>query len=237
MKKIILSFAVIAIVGTIAVGATRAYFTSTQTSAGNTFAAGKLDLQLGDSETLPFAVSNVVPGQNATGTVTLTNTAGNIPGKLSIRWTKTADAENDMIAPEIKSYSRPTGCTSPGGTTADYDGNGGELDIFMQFAPFVDVNKDGIFNTGDYQLAYNGQSTLYPGYRSGDLYYSGLNSYAANADGNVWNDIMTLNGGESVNIVIPWQFPTESTDCNYSQNMAMTDGLGFDSEFTLTQVH
>lgn len=231
MKRIIISLAIIAVVGAIGLGATRAYFSDTETSTGNTFTAAKLNLELGQTSTLPFTVSGVVPSDNGTGTITLTNVDGSIPGRLSINWTKTIDVENDLIEPETQSYPRPAGCTSPGGTTADYDGNGGELDIFLQFAPFVDVNKDGTFNTGDIQLAYNGQSALHPNYRGGDLYYSGLDSYLT-----TWNNIMTLNGGDSVNIVIPWQFPTESTDCNYSQNMSMTDGLEFDMEFRLDQV-
>ena len=230
MKRIMLSLMSIATVVLLATSATGAWFSDQEEIKGNSFTAGKLDLVLGENSTLPFLVSNVVPNDKGNGTVMLTNVAGSIPGKLSIKLTKTIDEENDMIEPETASYPRPDGTS--GGTTGDYAGNGGELDLFLQFAPFVDVNKDGTFNTGDIQLAYNGQSTLYPGYRSGDLYYSGLNSYLA-----AWNNIMTLNGGESVNIVVPWQFPTESTDPNYSQNIAMTDSLGFDMTFTLDQVH
>ncbi len=217
------------LVGSLTAGATQAYFSDSETIVGNTFAAESLDLVLGETRTLPFVVSDVVPGDQGTGTVTLTNN-GVTPGTLYINWTKTIDNENDMIQPETEQYPRPDG--SPGHTTGDYNGNGGELDFFLQFAPFVDVNKDGVFNTGDIQLAYNGQSAFHPNYRGGSLYYSGLNSYLS-----AWNNIMTLNGGNSVNIVIPWQFPTESTDANYSQNIAMTDSLGFDIQFALNQTH
>ncbi|MDD5433725.1 MAG: TasA family protein [Candidatus Pacebacteria bacterium] len=48
-KKIIISLAIIGIVGAIAVGGTVAYFTDTETSTGNTFTAGTLDLKV-DSE-------------------------------------------------------------------------------------------------------------------------------------------------------------------------------------------
>lgn len=232
MKRILLSLIIIVLASSTAVGATRAYFSDTEDINNNLFTAAKLDLELGAPLTLPFAVSDVVPGLNGNGTVRLTNVSGSIPGRLSITWTKTVDNENDLIEPETQSYPRPAGC-SAGTTTGDYAGNGGELDFFLQLAPFIDVNKDGTFNTGDYQLAYNGQSTSYPGYRSGALYYSGLNSYST-----PWSSISmpTLNGGDSVDIVIPWQVPTESTDCNYSQNMSMTDSLGFDIEFSLNQI-
>ncbi len=47
MKRIILSLGVIAIVAIVGVGATRAYFSDTETSTGNTFTAGAIDLQIG----------------------------------------------------------------------------------------------------------------------------------------------------------------------------------------------
>jgi len=49
MKKIILSLAVIAMVGAVAVGVTRSFFSDTETSTGNTFTAGAIDLKV-DSE-------------------------------------------------------------------------------------------------------------------------------------------------------------------------------------------
>jgi len=49
MKKIILSLAIVAAVGAIVVGGTIAYFSDTETSTGNTFTAGAIDLKV-DSE-------------------------------------------------------------------------------------------------------------------------------------------------------------------------------------------
>jgi len=46
MKKIILSLAIIAVVGAIVVGATTAFFSDTETSTGNTFTAGAIDLKI-----------------------------------------------------------------------------------------------------------------------------------------------------------------------------------------------
>ena len=211
-------------VGSIGVGAS---YVDSGKITGNSFEAGSLVLQVGESESLPFALSNIKPGDNGVGVVTLTNT-GSIAGKLSMDWTKTIDDENGILAPEAKQYPRPLG--GPGLTTGDYEGNGGELDIFLQFAPYVDLNSNRVFDSGDIQLAYNGQFTAYPGYRSGNLYWSGLNSYGAR-----WTDIKILAAGASVDIVIPWRFPTETTDNNYHQNMSMTDSLGFDAEFVLAQ--
>ena len=46
MKKILLSVAVIGVVAAISIGATVAYFSDTETSTGNTFTAGALDLKV-----------------------------------------------------------------------------------------------------------------------------------------------------------------------------------------------
>jgi len=52
MKKIIVSLAIIAVVGAIVVGATTAYFSDTETSKGNTFSAGTIDIRVvGDNFT------------------------------------------------------------------------------------------------------------------------------------------------------------------------------------------
>ena len=45
-KKIILSLSVIGVVAAIAVGGTIAYFSDTETSVGNTFTAGTIDISL-----------------------------------------------------------------------------------------------------------------------------------------------------------------------------------------------
>ncbi|PIW76653.1 MAG: hypothetical protein CO001_00190, partial [Candidatus Portnoybacteria bacterium CG_4_8_14_3_um_filter_40_10] len=42
MKKIIISLSIIAAVAAIAIGATTAYFSDTETSTGNTFTAGSI---------------------------------------------------------------------------------------------------------------------------------------------------------------------------------------------------
>lgn len=46
MKKILVSLGVIGVVGAIAVGGTIAYFSDTESSTGNTFAAGEIDLKV-----------------------------------------------------------------------------------------------------------------------------------------------------------------------------------------------
>src|SRR3989344_2031755 len=59
MKKILLSFGIIAVAATIVVGATGAFFSDTETSTGNTFTAGDIDLKI-DNES--YAIDYTIPG-------------------------------------------------------------------------------------------------------------------------------------------------------------------------------
>lgn len=64
MKRILLSLAMIAVVGSTAVTATRAYFSSTATVTNNTFATGTLELRVNGQPTVLGAVADVAaPGQ------------------------------------------------------------------------------------------------------------------------------------------------------------------------------
>src|SRR6056297_578538 len=64
-KKILLSLAIIGVAAAMVVGATTAYFTSTETSEGNTFSAGTLELSLSGQSAQDFSVnfSDMAPGE------------------------------------------------------------------------------------------------------------------------------------------------------------------------------
>ena len=49
MRKLLVSAGIVVFAGAIAVGATGAFFSDTETSVGNTFAAGELDLKIDNS--------------------------------------------------------------------------------------------------------------------------------------------------------------------------------------------
>ena len=81
MKKIIFSLAIIAAVGAIAIGATRAYFSDTETSTGNTFTAGTLSINLYNQNTtaaLQFSLTNWAPGDETLVNFDVLN-AGSLP--------------------------------------------------------------------------------------------------------------------------------------------------------------
>lgn len=206
----------ILLVSSSAVGATKAYFSDTETSTGNTFAAGKLDLVLGEGEPLPFNVSNLKPGDTGEGKVTLTNTDGGIDGVLDIKIANMVQSENGLTDPELKA--------------GDYE-NGGDLDLSFGIVGYLDVNRNGVFDSGDIQLAYNGQKRAYPGFWGGDFHYAPV---SGNLTG--WNDVITLTAGQSVDLVLMYKLPTEWTYTNYNQNILQTDSLGFDVLTSLEQV-
>jgi predicted ribosomally synthesized peptide with SipW-like signal peptide len=84
MKNIIKSLLVVVAVASIAGGATYAYFSDTETSTGNTFSAGTLDLKTNnqDGVTHTYSLSNMKPEVDTAqyaGNVTLKN-AGSIKG-------------------------------------------------------------------------------------------------------------------------------------------------------------
>lgn len=62
MKKIVLSLSMIAVVAIIAVGATGAFFSDTETSTGNTFAAGAIDLTIDSTQHYNGNVCTLVSG-------------------------------------------------------------------------------------------------------------------------------------------------------------------------------
>jgi predicted ribosomally synthesized peptide with SipW-like signal peptide len=221
MIKILKSFVVIVAVAAVAVGATGAYFSDTETVAGNSFTAGSLDLQLGAGNPIPFNLSDVLPGDSGTGKVTLTNATGSVPADLDIDLADVVQSENGIVPPEL--------------AAGDYE-NGGDLWISYGMAAYLDVNQDGVFNAGDIQLTYNGQKSAYPGFWGGSFNYHGIGTNGTSNMSAGWNDIMTLNGGDSVDLVLMWRVNPVWDYPNYNQNIIMTDTLGFSVKSSLEQV-
>lgn len=142
-KRILLSVMVMAITAMLVAGATTAYFSDTETSTGNTFTAGKLDLQIDgkDENVVKFSVENMKPGDQPTARYTLTN-VGTIPGYLDISKVTIQNLENDLTEPEI----------SAGDTTDDV----GELGDLLNIRLYFDEDKDGYISSGDIMI-YNGK--------------------------------------------------------------------------------
>ena len=80
-KKIIVSLAVIGVVAAIAVGGTVAYFSDTETSTGNTFTAGTIDIAVNDqnpwSQNGQYHFADMKPSQVEYSNFTINNVGTN----------------------------------------------------------------------------------------------------------------------------------------------------------------
>ena len=154
MKKIIgLSIVAVLIIGMVGAG-TWAYFSDTETSTGNTFTAGTLDLNLdsGNVNVIKFTVSNANPGESGYGTWILDNT-GNLGGYIDIENISFSNAENYDAATDSAE-------SEDDGDTSNATG-GGELGANLDIELFWDDGGNtGIANNGirdgDEALIYSG---------------------------------------------------------------------------------
>lgn len=97
MKRILGSLIIVALVIGITGLGFAAYFSDTETSSGNTFTAGTIDLTLAESAGAPITLTNMKPGESASGTITVNN-AGSLPGCLyATSWYVTADGAVNLV--------------------------------------------------------------------------------------------------------------------------------------------
>lgn len=113
MRKILIALLGVLLVAALAGAGTFAYFSDTETSTGNSFTAGTLDLTMNSNQTIPFSFSNMKPGDSGTITYTFTN-AGNIDGYLDLENISVVDTEG--ANPESE-----TNITDPGDLSANMD--------------------------------------------------------------------------------------------------------------------
>jgi len=128
MKKILVSLmAMVLAVGLVGAGAF-AYFNDTETSSGNTFTAGTLDLTVDgkdDPSVVSIQVSNIKPADGFFGSYSwrVKNT-GSLPGLLWFEVTPIINNENGLEEPE---YNPITGVYAPGEDGTDL----GELGAYI----------------------------------------------------------------------------------------------------------
>lgn len=211
-------FTIIA-VSVVAIGATMAVMFDTETVAGNTFTAGQLDLGL-EEVTMPFSVSDILPGDSGEGKVTLTSLDGSVDGNLSVAFTNYSQAENGCLEPEVEAGDSGTNCGA------------GDLGLALELAIFLDVNQDGVYNEadGDIELEYSGNTNTTDG-----LNFARANAFGTDpVGGDEWEDVLQMSAGDTVDLVVMWRFPHNQ----YVKPDAifMTDTLSFDLVATLAQL-
>ena len=143
MKKILISLMTIAMVGALVGGGVFAYFSDVETSTGNTFTAGTLNLNLTDasengteSETLTWVFSGIAPGATGGGArLTIVNT-GSLNGYLDLSGVGVANAEN---------YNALTNEAEAADDTDTSDATGvGELGANLLVQIWLDADNDGV---------------------------------------------------------------------------------------------
>ena len=233
-KAIIISLALIAAVGVVATGATVAYFTDEETSTGNTFTAGSIDLKVdnechycdGDCPWTPhtwqltdledgvhkfFDFGDIKPGAWGEDTISL-----HLYDNPAWAWLKIDNVENYENA-----------CTEPEGhvdATCDNPGLGqGELYQNMHFLIWMD-DGDNIYEAGE-RIMHDGLTL--PSCEVWRL------------DGGPCSTIDPFTPCENYFVGIKWCFGT--FDANYNcngvtiGNEAQTDSMTMDVSFTVVQ--
>ncbi len=141
MKKILTSLSIIAFVAAMAIGATMAYFNDTETSAGNTFTAGTIDLKIDLQCRDPickfslrdwpgqsfFSKCDIKPGDSNEVTISWHVYDNNAWARL--RLADIIESENSCTNPEVKVGD--TNCGDPGFGE-------GELDDYLTFTAWMD---------------------------------------------------------------------------------------------------
>lgn len=138
------------------VGGAFAYFSDTETSSGNTFTAGTLDLTytvdgstgysgwasvvMDDSSGTHVVFSNISPGDSGKIDWYVTND-GSIDGSLDMTFVRINDNDNSITEPEDLVW----GGIGDGDGTSD-----GDLDRYMYVRLQADLNHDTNFTTDEY---------------------------------------------------------------------------------------
>jgi len=134
-KSILISILMITLLAVVVGIGTVAYFSDIETSTGNKFAAGTLDLVVNDQNpwtSTPISVSNMKPGDSSSVVIKLQN-AGSIDGYVSM-WIK--DVTNS-----------PGETPEPEGNPAD---DHGELGANIKITIWRDGDHDGVVDDGEY---------------------------------------------------------------------------------------
>lgn len=212
-KKLLISLSTIAAVAVIAVGGTIAYFSDTETSTGNTFTAGTLELTevTTGAGTGTYTVdpsggingkvlfTNMVPGQSGSITWTLKN-EGTVNGYLDFE--KSGTFTTFTVGAEPEAETSVTG----------NDAINGDLDSYLgvKLARTIDTTTVYLLgNAGTYAAA------------------SGLEA-VLNAEKDT-----ALNAGKTAVYTLSWDIPSDIPSVD--DNIIQGDGMGLSLTFELGQ--
>lgn len=207
MNKIILSLVSIFAVAAIAATATAAYFADTETSTGNTFAAGTLDLKVDnqdDPNIFHMVLNDMKPGDTISYYWDWKN-SGTITGQPWLEIINLVDSENTLLEPE---------------STLGDDAATGELSQYLM----MKLNAPG--NTG---YVYPNQPACLDSGSKCPL--STWDDYSQIGQAPPWEVWQTISGGSTNDpMVLEFELPSSVG------NQVQSDSLSFDIVFHLDQV-
>jgi predicted ribosomally synthesized peptide with SipW-like signal peptide len=217
VKKILVSIIIIGLVCTAIGGGVHAFFSDTETSTGNTFTAGTLNLQVGSADPCIEHITLSGMKSNTTGNAAswLTTNIGTINGTLDVSLSAVTNNENTRSEVEIAA-----------GDTTD---SVGELGGLLKVAFWMDTNKDGTWSSGDYYLSSGGTKVSWvSGFTLPTAAYDIVNNYASKA----WTSVQTVTStADAGNFRVEYNFPNGGS----GDNQAQSDSSVFDISFILNQ--
>lgn len=149
MNKILISLAIVGVVGSFSYFVTQAYFSDKKTSAGNTFAVGTLNLEVGGlagANVEPFVISDIGSGINNGSKIWKIKNTGSLPGQFSASLDNVSNSENGCNEPEKET---DVTCDNPGS-------HQGELGKYIKVTYYFNgVKKVESYMTEDASLAIN----------------------------------------------------------------------------------
>jgi len=188
-------------------GGTWAYFSDVETSEGNVFTAGTLNLKVSGDDPLVahFEETDTYGGDSGFDDWLLKND-GSIAGSLDITFSSIVDAENGVNEPED---------ADPGedGTVSE-PGTNGELAEVLALVIYIDENNNDAYDDP-------GDTLIYDGFVKPGLEGEKLSNYAMAANYG--------SGGDKA-VRIEWSIASDIG------NKIQSDSAGFDIEFELLQV-
>lgn len=211
MNKILIVILLTLIAGAAMVGVTRAYFSDSENSTGNTIAAGTLDLTVdgGNAAVTTFNLSNKAPGDSGLELTTLSN-AGSLDGELDIA---TSGVNDDACDPD----------GADDGT--EFCDDNADLGDEAEMALYLDVDQSQDWSAGDVGL--KSDETTYAFGEEQGLEYDQIDAYG----GDFWDDAYSglMAAGDTDDFSAVWRIGAEVG------NSIQGDEVNFDVTFTLEQ--
>ena len=126
---VLLSVLVMALVSAVVGAGTFTYFSDVETSSGNIFEVGTLDLEVSSSVIVHITLSNMKPGDDTGYYKWVLRNVGTLPGNLSATFVIISDNENGEEEPEAIAEDEPYGYQGARPTLGHPDR--GELSEFL----------------------------------------------------------------------------------------------------------